>query len=90
MEIAKFRGSGVSIHSPNNIDDELKYEITIKSAKGLPNVSDYLKHNGLVKIGGPKTMGEDEIDAGEEIVTLADKLRYREANPYRTNEVKIS
>jgi len=32
--------------------------VTIKSAKGLPNVDDYLKHLGLVKIGGPKNTKE--------------------------------
>lgn len=33
------------------LDDE---EITIKSAKGMTNPADYIKHNGLVKISGPK------------------------------------
>ena len=30
-------------------------EITIKSAKGLQNPEDFVKHNGLIKIGGPKS-----------------------------------
>lgn len=42
-------------------------EITIKSAKGLPNISEYLKDNGLIKIGGPRFIPEGEIDAGERI-----------------------
>jgi len=40
------------------------HEITIKSAKGLPNIEDYLKDKGLIKIGGPKALNEGEIDAG--------------------------
>lgn len=28
--------------------------MTIKSAKGMTNPNDFIKHNGLVKISGPK------------------------------------
>lgn len=43
-------------------------EITIKSAKGMNNPADFIKHNGLVKIGGPKktTYIKGEIDVEEQ------------------------
>jgi len=58
------------------------YELTIKSAKGLPTVGEYLKHLGLVKIGGVR---DGEIDAGEEVGRDGQGLVYRERNPYRVN-----
>jgi hypothetical protein len=51
--------SEAKIEDPN-IDP---VEITIKSAKGLTNISEYLKNKGLIKIGGPKATSEGEIDA---------------------------
>lgn len=41
----------------SNVFQNIKFEddeITIKSAKGMTNPADYIKHNGLVKISGPK------------------------------------
>lgn len=53
---------------PTIEDEEINpYEVTIKSAKGLSNISEYLKDKGLIKIGGPKVMNEGEIDAHEEV-----------------------
>lgn len=93
LEISKVKESKEgSFPSQTNLEGP-NYEISIKSAKGLPNVSDYLKHNGLIKIGGAKSSQssrEDEIDAAEQITTVSDSLKYREQSPYRVNEVKKS
>lgn len=39
-------------------DNKDSFEITIKSAKGLTQESEYLKNKGLIKIGGPKNLSE--------------------------------
>ena len=51
----------MSINSLQNIANNANLdtkEITIKSAKGLPNIDDYLRNKGLIKIGGPKNSNE--------------------------------
>jgi hypothetical protein len=48
-----------TFNHPNMAGDGIdSVEITIKSAKGLPNISDYLRNKGLIKIGGPKQMND--------------------------------
>lgn len=64
------KNSGKNI--PNKMFDTSKFdddEITIKSAKGMTNLADFIKHNGLVKISGPKRaayLRSGEIDVLEE------------------------
>jgi hypothetical protein len=69
-----------ALNQSPTIEDEVidPYEITIKSAKGLTNLPEYLKNKGLIKIGGPRIMSEGEIDAHEKIVIDRAKLRMRE------------
>ena len=65
-------------------------EITIKSAKGLTNIAEYLKDKGLIKIGGPKAMSDGEIDAHEKIIFEKKNLRLREEYPFDQNTIKFS
>ncbi len=65
------------------------HEITIKSAKGLPNIEDYLKDKGLIKIGGPKALNEGEIDAGSQIKPEI-KQKYQKNYPFISHSIILS
>lgn len=65
-------------------------ELTIKSAKGLPNISEYLRNMGLIKIGGPKAMNDVEIDEGQLVEQDKEALKVRNSHPFRINQIKLS
>ena len=72
-----------------NFDEK---EITIKSAKGMTNLADFIKHNGLVKISGPKkaeiAVRPGELDVKSKPIEFGpESLRFREAHPYSLYDV---
>lgn len=64
--------------------------MTIKSAKGLPNISEYMRNMGLIKIGGPKILGDVEIDEGLIVEQDKESLTLRNSHPFRITKVKLS
>lgn len=85
LEVSQIQAEGVL--GEDNIDP---YELTIKSAKGLPNISEYMRHMGLIKIGGPKATADIEIDEGQLVEQDLDSLTLRNSHPFRITRVKVS